>query len=124
MTTVLLVAIGGAIGAPLRYLIDLTVAGRRDVVFPWGTFAVNVAGSFVLGLVVGGVSARGGPPWLLSLVGTGLCGALTTFSTFAYETLRLAEDGSWTLAARNVASSVIVGYAACALGLWAGHAVL
>jgi CrcB protein len=124
VTTVLLVAIGGAIGAPLRYLIDLTVAGRRDVVFPWGTFAVNVAGSFVLGLVVGGVSARGGPPWLLSLVGTGLCGALTTFSTFAYETLRLAEDGSWTLAARNVASSVIVGYAACALGLWAGHAVL
>ncbi len=120
MTTVLLVALGGAIGAPLRYLIDVTVTGRRDVVFPWGTLTVNIVGSFVLGLLVGGVAARGGPTWLLSLVGTGVCGALTTFSTFAYETLRLVEDGSWALAARNIASNVIVGYAACAVGLWAG----
>jgi CrcB protein len=116
--TLLLVLVGGAVGAPLRYLTDLLVQSRHDSVFPWGTFVVNAAGSFVLGLAAGAVSAADGPDWALTLVGTGLCGALTTFSTFGYETLRLVEEGSWPAATANVVASVLVAAAACAAG-WA-----
>lgn len=121
--TVLLVLVGGAVGAPLRYLTDLLVQSRHDSVFPWGTFVVNAAGSFVLGLAAGAVSAADGPDWALTLVGTGLCGALTTFSTFGYETLRLVEEGSWPAATANVVTSVLVAAAACAAG-WALAATL
>jgi CrcB protein len=114
--TVLLVLVGGAVGAPLRYLTDLLIQSRHDSVFPWGTFGVNAAGSFALGLAAGAVSAGDGPDWVLALVGTGLCGALTTFSTFGFETLRLVEDGSWAAAAANVVASVVVAAAACAGG--------
>jgi CrcB protein len=114
--TVLLVLVGGAVGAPLRYLTDLVVQSRHDSVFPWGTFAVNAVGSLVLGLVAGGVVAADGPDWVLTLVGTGVCGALTTFSTFGYETVRLVEEGSWAAAALNVGASVLVTVAACAGG--------
>jgi CrcB protein len=114
--TVLLVLLGGAVGAPLRYLTDLFVQSRHDSVFPWGTFAVNAVGSLVLGVVAGGVVAADGPDWVLTLVGTGVCGALTTFSTFGYETLRLAEEGSWAAAAVNAGASLLVTVAACAGG--------
>lgn len=118
--TVLLVLLGGAVGAPLRYLADLAVQARHDSVFPWGTFAVNTVGSLVLGLTAGAVAARHGPEWLLTLVGTGFCGALTTFSTFGYETVRLAEEGSMRAAALNVLASVLMAFSLCALGWWAG----
>jgi fluoride exporter len=114
--TVLLVLVGGALGAPVRYVVDLMVQSRHDSVLPWGTFAVNAAGSLVLGVTAGGVAAAGGPDWVLTLVGTGFCGALTTFSTFSFETVRLAEEGALTAAAVNVAGSVVVGAAACAAG--------
>jgi CrcB protein len=114
--TVLLVLVGGAVGAPVRYLVDLLVQSRHDSVLPWGTFTVNAAGSLVLGLTAGGVAAAGGPGWLLTLVGTGFCGALTTFSTFSFETVRLAEEGALGGAALNVAGSVVVGAGACAAG--------
>lgn len=110
----LLVALGGAVGAPLRYVTDLVVSSLHDSVLPWGTWAVNVAGSAVLGAVAAAV-AGGGPPWVLTLVGTGVCGALTTFSSFGYETLRLAEEGALGLAALNVAGSLVVGVLACAV---------
>jgi CrcB protein len=90
----------------------------RDSAFPWGTFAVNVAGSFILGATAGAVGAAGGPAWVLVLVGTGFCGSLTTFSTFAFETVRLAEAGALRAAALNVTASLLVGTAAC-LGGWA-----
>jgi CrcB protein len=93
--TVLLVLIGGALGAPVRYVVDLMVQSRHDSVLPWGTFVVNAVGSLVLGATAGAVAAAGGPHWLLTLVGTGICGALTTFSTFSFETVRLAERGRW-----------------------------
>jgi CrcB protein len=115
--TVVLVLVGGAVGAPLRYLADLFVQSRHDSVFPWGTLAVNVVGSLLLGGVAAAV-AGGAPEWLLTLVGTGFCGALTTFSTFGYETVRLVEDGSLLEAAGNVVASVAVGLGACAAG-WA-----
>lgn len=122
--TVLLVLIGGALGAPLRYLTDLFVQSRHDTVFPWGTFTVNVVGSFILGATAGAVATSGGPAWVLTLVGTGFCGALTTFSTFGFETVRLAEDGSWLEAGLNISASVVVGMAACVAGWALAAAVL
>ena len=122
--TVLLVLIGGALGAPVRYVVDLMVQSRHDSVLPWGTFVVNAAGSLVLGATAGGVAAAGGPHWLLTLVGTGFCGALTTFSTFSFETVRLAEEGALGAAAINVAGSVVVGAAACAAGWSVATALL
>lgn len=116
--TVLLVLLGGAVGAPARYLVDLVVQSRHDSVLPFGTFTVNVAGSLVLGAVAASVTVHDSPAWVLTLVGTGLCGALTTFSTFGYETVRLVEDGAWAAAALNVAASLAVGLAACSLAWW------
>ena len=122
--TVLLVLIGGALGAPVRYVVDLMVQSRHDSVLPWGTFVANAAGSLVLGATAGGVAAAGSPHWLLTLVGTGFCGALTTFSTFSFETVRLAEEGALGAAAVNVAGSVLVGAAACAAGWSVATALL
>ncbi len=122
--TVLLVLVGGALGAPVRYVVDLMVQSRHDSVLPWGTFVVNATGSLVVGVTAGGVAAAGGPEWVLTLAGTGFCGALTTFSTFSFETVRLAEEGALTAAAINVAGSVVVGAAACAAGWSVATALL
>ncbi|MFD3661242.1 fluoride efflux transporter CrcB [Streptomyces sp. NPDC058659] len=108
----LLVVAGAAVGAPLRYLTDRAARARYGTAFPWGTLAVNVAGSFVLGLLTGVASAR---PHLL--LGVGLCGALTTYSTFSYETLRLYEDGAKGYAVLNVAGSLAAGLGAVWLGV-------
>jgi len=114
--TVLLVLLGGAIGAPTRYLTDVLVQSRHDSVLPWGTITINVAGSFVLGLVAGLTSVSTAPAWVLTLVGTGFCGALTTFSTFSFETVRLAEARRWGAAIGNVVISLALGLVAVALG--------
>lgn len=111
----LLVVVGAAVGAPLRYLTDRAVQVRHDSVFPWGTFVVNAAGSLVLGLLSGAAVASSSEVY--ALLGTGLCGALTTYSTFSYETLRLAERGWRFLAAANVAASLLVGLGAVFLGV-------
>lgn len=116
--TVALVLLGGAVGAPLRYLTDRWVQGRHDSVLPWGTLVVNVVGSLVLGLVAGAVHSGAWPAWVMTAVGVGLCGALTTFSTFGYETLRLVEDGSALEALLNAVLSLVLAFAGCALG-WA-----
>lgn len=113
---VLAVLVGGAIGAPLRYLLDLFVQSRHDSVFPWGTFTVNVVGSLVLGATVAAVVELGSPPWVLAFVGTGVCGALTTFSTFGYESVRLLQQGSVQVAVANSVASIVVGLGACAGG--------
>ncbi|MGW8883491.1 fluoride efflux transporter CrcB [Streptomyces sp. NPDC055749] len=114
--TWLLVAIGGAVGAPLRYLTDRAVQARHGAglpyVFPWGTFTANAAGSLLLGLLTGAAVSEP----VYALVGTGLCGALTTYSTFSYETLRLAESGRAFLAVANVVTSLLVGLGAVFLG--------
>ncbi|WP_328336391.1 fluoride efflux transporter CrcB [Streptomyces violaceus] len=112
-----LLVVGGAmVGAPLRYLTDRAVQSRHDSVFPWGTFAVNVVGCLVLGLLTGAASAGVESSDLQMLLGTGLCGALTTYSTFSYETLRLAETGARLQAAVNVAASVAAGLGAAFAG--------
>lgn len=113
----LLVIIGAAAGAPLRYLTDRAVQARHDSVFPWGTFTVNVSGCLVLGLLTGAVAAGAASSHLQLLLGTGLCGALTTYSTFSYETLRLAEGGARFYAAANAVASVVVGLGAAFAGV-------
>ncbi|MFK4106229.1 fluoride efflux transporter CrcB [Streptomyces sp. NPDC019531] len=113
----LLVVAGAVVGAPLRYLADRAVQSRHDSVFPWGTFAVNVTGCLVLGLLTGAVAAGAAGAHLQLLLGTGLCGALTTYSTFSYETLRLTEAGARPYAAANVVASVVAGLGAAFAGV-------
>jgi CrcB protein len=115
--TVLLIALGAAVGAPLRYLTDRSIQARHDSVFPWGTLTVNVAGSLLLGVLLGGVTAGGVSPAVVAACGTGFCGALTTYSTFGYETVRLAEGGSWLYGFANIVASLAAGLAAAWLGL-------
>jgi CrcB protein len=121
--TLVLVMLGGAVGAPLRYLVDLTVRRWHDGRFPWGTLVVNLIGSFVLGIVLGMSAVGGASPEVVALVATGLCGALTTYSTFGFETVRLLEDGAWTAAVGNVLLSLTCGIGVGALGWWLGQAV-
>ncbi|MCY0962161.1 fluoride efflux transporter FluC [Streptomyces sp. H27-H5] len=112
----LLVVAGAVVGAPLRYLTDRAVRGRHDSLFPWGTFVVNAAACLVLGALAGATLAGAASSRLGLLLGTGLCGALSTYSTFLYETLRLVERGDRFLAAANVLASVLVGLGAVHLG--------
>jgi len=114
----LFVCLGAAVGAPARYLVDRAVQSRAErsrlgSLMPWGTLTVNVVGSFVLGLVVG----LGVPDEVRLLVGTGLCGALTTYSTFGYETFRLTEDGARLYAVLNVALTLLLGLLSAYAGL-------
>ena len=109
--------IGGAVGAPARYLLDGFVQDRVTGVFPWGTFVVNVSGSLILGVVTGLALYHGLGPLPKTVLAVGFCGAYTTFSTFSYETVRLLEEGSVGLAAGNALGSVAAGLAAAALGL-------
>jgi CrcB protein len=120
--SVLLVALGAALGAPLRYLVDRAVQARHDSLFPWGTFAVNVTGSGLLGGLAATAAHLPGP--VLALAGTGLCGALTTYSTFGYETVRLLQDRARLYAVFNAAASVVAGLGAAALGAGLVQAVL
>ncbi|WP_232661772.1 fluoride efflux transporter CrcB [Pseudonocardia sp. TRM90224] len=114
----LMVVLGAAVGAPLRYLTDLVLRRRLGDAFPWGTFVVNVVGSFVLGVVLG----AGSSPVVAALLGTGFCGALTTYSTFGYETVQLISRGRRWTALVNAMGSVLAGLAAAGLGLAAGAA--
>ncbi|MFE4661257.1 fluoride efflux transporter CrcB [Streptomyces hydrogenans] len=107
----LLVVAGAAVGAPLRWYADLVAKARFGPGFPWGTLAVNVSGSLVLGLVTGLASAHA-----QLLLGTGLCGALTTYSTFSHETLKLYEDGAKARAVLYALVSLAAGLGAAWLG--------
>jgi CrcB protein len=115
----LLVALGAAMGAPLRYAVGILVDRSASVgdrpAFPWGTFTVNVAGSLVLGVLVGGAHRVSGP--VGALLGTGLCGALTTYSTFGLETVRLGAGGALGRAVLYAATSVTTALAAATVGI-------
>jgi fluoride exporter len=121
--SLLLVIAGAAIGAPLRYLGDRAVQARHDTVFPWGTFSVNVLGSLILGILTGAATARVASPAIQLAIGTGFCGALTTYSTFSYETLRLLEDDARLFAAANVVASVVAGLGSAFLGVAISQAI-
>jgi fluoride exporter len=113
------VALGGAVGAACRYVVDFAVAGRTRGAFPWGTWTVNMLGSLVLGLLVGAMVGAGESALWHVAATSGFCGAFTTFSTFAYETVQLIERRAWWEAAWNLASQA-VGIAVAGAGVWLG----
>ena len=116
MKTLIMVALGGALGASLRFLVGLAVG------FPLGTLAVNVTGSLAIGLVWVLLAEKS--PLLLPFLMTGLLGGFTTFSAFSLDTLRLLETGRAGVAFSYVGASVILSLAACLLGLWVAREVL
>ena len=118
--TVVLVAVGAALGAPLRYVTDRAVQGRHDTGFAWGTLVVNVFGCLLLGLVTAiPVSTR-----MVALLGTGFCGALTTYSTFGHDVFRLLLDRAFRAALLNVTLTVLAGLGAAYCGSAIGRALL
>lgn len=122
MSAALWVALGAAVGAPARYLVDRALQTRFPGRFPWGTLTVNVVGSLLIGVLVGAAPAL--PAATGPALGIGFCGALTTYSTFGYESLRLLERREWTVGALNVVVSMVACIAAAALGWFATSAFL
>ena len=116
----LLVGCGGFLGANARFLQARWVDAMHSSTFPWGTFTINVAGSFLLGLLGAFVSTRVPAPTgehLRLALGVGFLGAYTTFSTFEYESHALLEGGSWLAGTLNIVLSVFVGLVAVRLGI-------
>jgi CrcB protein len=107
----------GAVGAPVRYLLDGYVGDRTEGVFPWGTFLINVSGSLLLGLLTGLALYHAFPDTPRIVLGTGFCGAYTTFSTFSFETVRLIEEGAIKVAFRNALGSLATCTVAAAVGV-------
>ena len=122
MERLLLVALGGALGSALRYVVATVAVAWLGPGFPWGTLAVNLVGSFAIGLVqqlafeglVLGEDTR-------LFLSTGVMGGLTTYSAFSYETVRLMETGAWASAWANVLVTTAACLALCYLGLATGR---
>ena len=118
---ILAIAAGGALGAVLRYLISGWVQGLGGTRFPWGTLAVNVTGSFALGLLMAGLLEHAaGDSSVRTFWTIGVLGAFTTFSTFSYETLALVSVGDWAAGFANVAANLGLGLAGALIGLRIG----
>ena len=125
MTRVLLIALGGALGSALRYLVATAALAWLGPAFPWGTLAVNLVGSFLIGLVQQ-LATEGlllGEDARLFLT-AGLLGGLTTYSAFSYDTVRLLETGAWWPAWANVTITTAACVALCFLGLATGRLLL
>jgi CrcB protein len=119
--TILLIALGGALGSLARFYLSEAVALLAGPEFPWGTLLVNVSGSFVIGVVAGGGGEHG--RWIESAFArqflmVGVCGGYTTFSAFSLQTVGLIEAGEIGRAGAYVLASV----ALCLLATWAGYA--
>jgi len=113
------VALIGSLGALARFHVDTMVQRIARSTFPYGTLAINVSGSFVLGLLAGGALTGD----VMTLVATAAIGSFTTFSTWMFESQRLAEDGEVALAVRNVLVSMLLGLGAALLGWQIGAAL-
>jgi CrcB protein len=113
-------AVAGALGAVLRYLVDHSVQRRIPSDFPVGILLVNLSGSLVLGVLTGSALHHGLSGTWLTVEGTGFVGAYTTFSTFAYDSVRLAENDQWGYSLVNVLVSLGAGVGAAAAGLALG----
>ncbi len=118
------VALGGALGSVLRFAVSEWMGLRYGSAFPWGTMAVNVVGSLLIGLLAAmavpeGVRLLSQTPARAFLI-VGLCGGFTTFSTFSLQTLVLMQGGQWAAAGANVVASVVLCLAAVAAGYWGG----
>jgi len=115
--TFVVISIGAILGANARYLAGAWIAARTPAGFPWATIAINLVGSFLLGLVLVLTADRGvGPWWVRPAVGVGFLGSFTTFSAFSVETVALIERGDLAGALGNVLGSVLV----CVAGAWLG----
>ncbi|WP_414714914.1 fluoride efflux transporter CrcB [Sporomusa sp.] len=118
MINILIVAIGGGIGAASRYLVSSWAAERFGSGFPYGTLIVNVAGCFIIGLFLALVTDKivVKPEWRL-FVTTGFLGGLTTFSSFSYETMKLLQEADISLAVYNVLANCVIGFLATWVGI-------
>jgi CrcB protein len=116
------VALGGALGSLARYAVGLWIYERTGTRFPYGTFVINVSGCFIIGFALTVLDERMGlpPAWRLAIP-IGFVGAYTTFSTFEYETLRLAQHGQALSGLLYVVLSVVLGYGAVWLGMTAAR---
>ncbi len=114
------VAAGGAAGSVCRFTLGGWVARRAGDGFPWGTLAVNVAGSLLLGILLAALPEAEADPLPRALLAVGFCGGFTTFSTFSYEAVALAGSRAWGAALAYVGASVVASLTAVALGLWVG----
>jgi len=124
MPVALAVALAGALGALARYGLDGLIARRAPGAFPWGTFAINVSGSLVLGLLFTVFTERlAVDAWIRSGITIGFLGAYTTFSTLSLETYRLVEDRALGLAAANALGSLAAGLLAVYAGVVLGRAL-
>lgn len=120
---ILLVAVGGAVGSVARYGVGKLMGPTADSTVPWHTFAVNLTGAFVLGLLIVLAARQGWPGWWRPLVGVGLLGGYTTFSTFSVEVVELALRGAWATAGLYGLGSLVAGVAGAAAGIFLGRAV-
>lgn len=120
-----LVAVGGGVGAALRFVLDGVVkargTGSRFASFPVGTLLINVSGSLVLGVLTGLAQAGTIPASTVAVLGTGMMGGYTTFSTASVETVQLLRSGKTRLAVLNGLGMLVVSVGAAALGLWIGR---
>jgi fluoride exporter len=120
MKEMLWIGVGGFAGANARYLLGIWIAERLGAGFPYGTFVINITGSFALGLLIALIEDHGLPPVVRLSLATGFLGAYTTFSTFTFETLRL-ENGNGLLAVTNALGSVGAGLLAGSFGVVLGR---
>ena len=109
--------VAAAVGAPARYLLDGLVQDHTGGEFPWGTWVINMTGSFILGVLSGLALYHAFPSDAKLVLGAGFCGAYTTFSTFTFETIRLAEGGLTRAAIRNIVVNTSGGLLAAGAGL-------
>jgi CrcB protein len=114
---ILYVALGGAVGAAARYLAGLWIAARLGASFPWGTFFVNVTGSFLIGIVLVLVEAGTLPAEARLFLAVGILGGYTTFSSFSYETLQLVNGGDVVPVLFNTLGQLLAGLLAVYLGV-------
>lgn len=120
---VLLVAVGGAAGAVMRHLVGRLLGPASDNAIPWHTLFVNVTGAFVLGLLVTFAARQGSPDWWRPLLGVGVLGGYTTFSTFSLELAELALGGSLPVAAAYLVLSGLAAVGGALVGIMAGRAM-
>lgn len=119
------VAAGSALGGVTRFLLGGYLQRAAGASFPVGTLVINVTGSFLLGFLLRyALGTASVTPEVRALLTTGFCGGYTTFSTFSYEAVALAEDGAWARVAAYVAASVLLSIAAAFLGVAAAREAL